>query len=375
MCKEHSIIYLSTIIKKQTSLLIVALMFVFCVNLWGCGTEGTDTGVNSATAGTNTGVNSATVGANAGTGTEGTAITGTVAGKESGETPTVHLNDETISSQDKGSEEQGEVLETGTIQETSSETEQQISEENPTVKDNETETNGIENNVTEAEIPVTVICIDPGHGGESQGTHYVYDDKEIEEKNINYYMACKLKSYLEEYPGIKVVIDRGQNEDPDFETRIGFAKENKADYIVSLHVNSKSRDDIEPSGCMAITTRSHYQAEDAVNDDIYTSSSDMATSILSQLNNLGIKITTDWDANKTGGILRRKGNGTYPDGSSCDYYGLIRNATYAGIPAVIIEHAFLSNESDYRKYLSSNSKLDALAKADCKGIMEYLNSR
>lgn len=188
-------------------------------------------------------------------------------------------------------------------------------------------------------------------------------------------MACKLKSYLEEYPGIKVVIDRGENEDPEFETRIGFAKENKADYIVSLHVNSKSRDDIEPSGCMAITTRSHYQAPDAVNNDIYTSSGNLASSILRQLNNMGIKYTIDWDANKTGGILRRKGNGTYPDGSSCDYYGLIRNATYAGIPAVIIEHAFLSNESDYRKYLSSNSKLDALAKADCKGIIEYLNSR
>ena len=320
MCKGHIIIYLSTIIKKQTSLLIVALMFVFCVNLWGCGTEGA-------------------------------TIMGTVAGTEAGETPTVHLNDETIS------------------------IEQPITAETPTVKDNETETNGIENSVAEEEIPVTVICLDPGHGGESQGTHYVYDDKEIEEKNINYYMACKLKSYLEEYPGIKVVIDRGENEDPKFETRIGFARENKADYIVSLHVNSKSRDDIEPSGCMAITTRSHYQAPDAVNNDIYTSSGNLASSILRQLNNMGIKYTIDWDANKTGGILRRKGNGTYPDGSSCDYYGLIRNATYAGIPAVIIEHAFLSNESDYRKYLSSNSKLDALAKADCKGIMEYLNSR
>lgn len=363
MCKGHNIIYLSTIIKKQTSLLIVALMFVFCVNLWGCGTEGTDTGVNSATAGTNTGVNSATVGANAGNGTAAT--------NNSTETPLVSLDNETASGQEVVTEQSEGPQQPET-------TEQTASEEQNTNREQSVETEqstGTQQSGTETTRRVTVICIDPGHGGESQGTHYVYDDKEIEEKNINYYMACKLKSYLEEYPGIKVVIDRGQNEDPDFETRIGFAKENKADYIVSLHVNSKSRDDIEPSGCMAITTRSHYQAEDAVNDDIYTSSSDMATSILSQLNNLGIKITTDWNANTTGGILRRKGNGTYPDGSSCDYYGLIRNATYAGIPAVIIEHAFLSNESDYRKYLSSNSKLDALAKADCKGIIEYLNSR
>lgn len=114
----------------------------------------------------------------------------------------------------------------------------------------------------------TVICLDPGHGGESQGTHYIYDDVEIEEKNLNYYIALRLKKYLEQYDNIEVVIDRGENEDPSFETRISFAKENNADYIVSLHNNSKSRDDIEPSGCMAITTCSHYQAESAVNDDV-----------------------------------------------------------------------------------------------------------
>ncbi len=221
----------------------------------------------------------------------------------------------------------------------------------------------------------TVICLDPGHGGESQGTHYVYDDVEIEEKNLNYYIALRLKKYLEQYDNIEVVIDRGENEDPSFETRIAFAKENNADYIVSLHNNSKSRDDIEPSGCMAITTCSHYQAESAVNDDVYGASRQLALSILSQLKNTGLTITTDWNANKTNGILQRVGSGAYPDGSECDYYGLIRNATYAGIPSVIVEHAFLSNERDYRKFLSSNTKLDALAKADAAGIMNYLGTR
>ncbi len=221
----------------------------------------------------------------------------------------------------------------------------------------------------------TVICLDPGHGGESQGTHYIYDDVEIEEKNLNYYIALRLKKYLEQYDNIEVVIDRGENEDPSFETRISFAKENNADYIVSLHNNSKSRDDIEPSGCMAITTCSHYQAESAVNDDVYGASRQLALSILSQLKNTGLTITTDWNANKTNGILQRVGSGAYPDGSECDYYGLIRNATYAGIPSVIIEHAFLSNERDYRKFLSSNTKLDILAKADAAGIMNYLGTR
>jgi N-acetylmuramoyl-L-alanine amidase len=221
----------------------------------------------------------------------------------------------------------------------------------------------------------TVICLDPGHGGESQGTHYTYDGVEIEEKNLNYYIAKRLKVYLEQYDNIEVVIDRGENVDPSFEERIAFAVENNADLIVSLHNNSKSRDDIEPKGCMAITTCSRYQAESAVNDDVYGTSRALALSILSSLKGAGLTITVDWDANKTNGILQRVGAGTYPDGSASDYYGLIRNATSAGIPSVIIEHAFLSNESDYRKFLSSNAKLDTLAKADAAGIVNYLNSR
>jgi N-acetylmuramoyl-L-alanine amidase len=232
-------------------------------------------------------------------------------------------------------------------------------------------------NATEAptQPKKTVICLDPGHGGESQGTHYTYDGVEIEEKNLNYYIAKRLKVYLEQYDDIEVVIDRGENVDPSFEERIAFAVENNADLIVSLHNNSKSRDDIEPKGCMAITTCSRYQAESAVNDDVYGTSRALALSILSSLKNIGLSITVDWDANKTNGILQRVGAGTYPDGSESDYYGLIRNATSAGIPSVIIEHAFLSNESDYRKFLSSNAKLDSLAKADAAGIVNYLNSR
>lgn len=216
-----------------------------------------------------------------------------------------------------------------------------------------------------------VVCLDPGHGGESQGTHYTYDDVEIEEKTLNYKIALRLKAYLEQYDGVKVVIDRDEDSNPEFPDRIAFAAANNADIIVSLHINSKSKDNINPTGCMAITTSSHYQAETAVNSDVYTASRQLALSILSQLKTTGLTITTDWNANKTDGILQRKGSGTYPDGSQCDWYGLIRNATYEGIPAVIVEHAFLSNEGDYRKYLSSDAKLDKLAKADAAGIMNY----
>ena len=55
-----------------------------------------------------------------------------------------------------------------------------------------------------------------------------------------------------------------------------------------------------------------------------------------------------------------------------DYYGLINEGTCAGIPTIIVEHAFLSNENDYRNFLCTNDKLDALAKADAEGIIESI---
>jgi len=71
-------------------------------------------------------------------------------------------------------------------------------------------------------------------------------------------------------------------------------------------------------------------------------------------------ITTDWgDAelrNCLGGYAEKRGG----------------SGTEAGLPTIIIEHAFLSNENDYRNFLCTNDKLDALAKADAEGIIESI---
>ena len=76
----------------------------------------------------------------------------------------------------------------------------------------------------------------------------------------------------------------------------------------------------------------------------------------------------------TQGILQRVNTvgATYPDGSQADYYTLLYCGTEAGLPTIIIEHAFLSNENDYRNFLCTNDKLDALAKADAEGIIESI---
>jgi N-acetylmuramoyl-L-alanine amidase len=100
----------------------------------------------------------------------------------------------------------------------------------------------------------------------------------------------------------------------------------------------------------------------------------MALSVISKLNRLGLPIANDWNTENTQGILQRVNTvgATYPDGSQADYYTLLYCGTEAGLPTIIIEHAFLSNENDYRNFLCTNDKLDALAKADAEGIIESI---
>ena len=62
---------------------------------------------------------------------------------------------------------------------------------------------------------------------------------------------------------------------------------------------------------------------------------------------------------------------TYPNGKLADYYGIVRYGQLAHIPSLIIEHCFISSDSDSAQFLSSEAKLQAMAQADARGIAAY----
>ena len=220
------------------------------------------------------------------------------------------------------------------------------------------------------------ICIDPGHGGSNEGTKENYDGTLIKEKNITMTIARKLKYYLEQNDNIRVVMTRNSDSDVSLSGRIDYAASNNADYVISVHINSKSQDVIDASGCMVLMSCSRYQPANARFGSIYDKEKSLAYSILSRLNSIGIPIANDtWNPDEyQDGILQRVNTADelYPDGSMADYYGLINEGTRAGIPTIIVEHAFLSNAGDYRNYLSSDAQLDALARADAAGILDVV---
>lgn len=236
------------------------------------------------------------------------------------------------------------------------------------------EDNDTKENIQEAQYKTT-ICIDAGHGGSNEGTKETYDGVLIKEKDINLVIAKKLQWYLEQNDNINVIMTRTSDTDVSIGGRIDYAKDNNADYVISVHINSKSQDNTNPRGCMVLMSCSRYQPSDSRFASIYDKENMLANAIIRNLNNIGIPIADDWNTEYTNGILQRTNtvNELYPDGSPADYYGLIYNGTYAGIPTIIIEHSFLSNENDYRTHFSTDSQLDVLARADAQGIIEIVN--
>lgn len=242
-------------------------------------------------------------------------------------------------------------------------------ENNADIEDDDTQ-----ENIQEAQHKTT-ICIDAGHGGSNEGTKETYDGVLIKEKDINLVIAKKLQWYLEQNDNLNVIMTRTYDTDVSIGGRIDYAKGNNADYVISVHINSKSQDNTNPRGCMVLMSCSRYQPSDSRFASIYDKENMLANAIIRNLNNIGIPIADDWNTEYTNGILQRTNtvNELYPDGSPADYYGLIYNGTYAGIPTIIIEHSFLSNENDYRTHFSTDSQLDALARADAQGILEVVN--
>lgn len=194
-----------------------------------------------------------------------------------------------------------------------------------------------------------VIAIDPGHGGTDSGASY----GGIEEKTINLKIAQYLKTYLEQYVGVQVYLTRSTDTYLELSERVQNATLNGSDVFISIHNNASTN--LSTSGSMVFYPNESYRP------DLSYEGSELASNILSRLTNLGL---TD-----LGIRTRDSGTGnTYDDGSIADYYGVIRNAKLSGMAGIIVEHAFVSNDSDRTNYLSTDAQLKKLAKADAEGI-------
>ena len=203
------------------------------------------------------------------------------------------------------------------------------------------------------------IALDPGHVGSDSGA----TSFGLTEAEANWKIAQYCKAELETYKGVRVVYtvtpDNPVSPSRDLQDRVQRAVDQGASVLVSLHINS--------SGGQGAEIWAPYNTD--YNAETHSVGVKLGEKILAQLSGLGLKNrgvkfrvieddTNDpkWD---------------YDGGVSADYYGIIRYARRNNLPAIIVEHAFIDNWSDYDKYLSSDAKLQSLGLADANGIASY----
>ena len=199
-----------------------------------------------------------------------------------------------------------------------------------------------------------VVVLDPGHGGSDGGAENKYGNES--ESKLTLKIAKYLKSELSKYSQLMVYMTRENDTYLRTSDRVSYAVNKNADILVSLHLNSFTTS--EPHGAEVLVPKTGRY-----NTEVASNAQELASGILERLVSLGLY---------NRGLKERdsENNSKYPDGSTADYFDIISGGMRAGIPAIIVEHAFISGAAD-AQYLDSEADLKKLAKADADGILEY----
>ena len=208
-----------------------------------------------------------------------------------------------------------------------------------------------------------VVALDPGHDNRHGGT----SGSGLTEQELTLKIAKYAKAELETYNGVKVYMTRTTAACPYpktgtsgacIEKRVQAAAEAGAKIYVSLHLNSGAA---SANGAEIIIPNSSWKPQ------LSTQGKELAEKILNELTAVGLNKRPTPIYSKDTTV-----NEKYPDGSISDYYSVQIYAKEAGIPGIIVEHAFLSNANDVNKFLKTEAGLKKLGVADATGIAKYL---
>lgn len=222
---------------------------------------------------------------------------------------------------------------------------------------------GLANSMKYASGGNRVIVLDPGHDNTHSGAH----QNGAAEETLVLKIAQYCKAELETYANVTVYMTRNSGDCPNGgssvtsgvcnERRVAYAQSVGADAYISFHLNSSVSSSANGVGV--------YYPNSNYNAGIGQVGQGIAQKIYEKLRALGLSA---WG---TGTMIWNATEDKYDDGSAADYLGVIRNCKKVGIPAVLIEHAFISSYGDYSSFLNSDDKLKALGVADATAIAEY----
>lgn len=205
-----------------------------------------------------------------------------------------------------------------------------------------------------------VVALDPGHDANDAGASY----GGLKEETLTLKIANYCKEELEKYADVSVFMTRTSAACPYncksagecLEKRAEAAAKAGAKIYVSIHLNASISSSAK--GAEIIVPNYNWKPEVGVQGRA------LAEKILNELVALGLERRAIYSKNTTIGEL-------YPDGSLSDYFTAHCCNKENGIPAIIVEHAFLTNSSDVNTFLRTEEGLKKLGVADANGIVKY----
>lgn len=185
-----------------------------------------------------------------------------------------------------------------------------------------------------------VVVIDPGHGGDNEGTK----ENGALEKSMTLKTAMAMYDELKKYDNVEVYLTRSSDVGMSIAQRAEFAASVNADFLFSIHYNA------------------------SLSHELY--GSEVWISLYEPYQSYGyqfgcVQMETMGDM----GLFLR-GVKTRP-GDNGDYYGIIRESAALSVPAVIIEHCHVDNQND-TSYCDSDEDLEAFGRADALSAAKYL---
>lgn len=189
-----------------------------------------------------------------------------------------------------------------------------------------------------------VLVIDPGHGGIDSGSSAFPPL----EKERNLATAIAFANELSKYDGINVYLTRTTDVELTLKERAEFAHSVNADFMISLHYNGSG-------------DHSQYGSE------IWIPCAAPANAYCYQFAQV-------WEAEMSELGLHDRGSKLRINGLGRDYYGVIRESAYYGIPCVIIEQCHLDHPND-RAWCDEDSDIYRFARSDALAVAKYFGLR
>lgn len=185
-----------------------------------------------------------------------------------------------------------------------------------------------------------VIVIDPGHGGENEGTIA----GSYSEKIMTLISAQAMYEELIQFDNVEVHMTRTDDRDLSLKERAEYAKSVDADFLFSIHYNA-----------------SEYHT--MFGSEVWVSCQPAYNAYGYQFGYLQML-----EMQEMGLYLR--GIKTKLNDEGTDYYGILRESAALAIPAVIIEHCHVDEERDI-PFCETEEDWIAFGQADARAVAKY----